>query len=80
MQQGLLLETVNEIKPFTLIGMRNNDSMPKFMKNGDCRCPRKNPQLSVLALKRYQMVKVRSVGLVSKRDSGGTVYSVYTKV
>ncbi len=34
----------------------------------------------VLALYMYQMVKVRSVGLVSKRDSGGTVYSVYTKV
>ncbi len=28
---GLLLETVNEIEPFTLIGIRNNDSMQNLL-------------------------------------------------
>jgi hypothetical protein len=78
-KQGFLLETVNEIEPFTLIGIRNKDSMPKFIKiMVPTRCMRKNRQLSVMALYMYQMVKVRSVGLVYIRDSEGTVSSVYS--
>jgi hypothetical protein len=44
-KQGLLLETaVNEIEPFTLIGIRNNDSMPKFIKkNGAYKMYQKEP-------------------------------------